>query len=85
MIIVKQKESLFQQNNSYWHKLGSFKNTTQLKCVAKNNHQTHENEIFRSWTKCLKNQPCDVIKMREMIGELGKKTPKKEMDSPLFL
>ena len=22
------------------------------------------NELSRSWTKCLKNQPCDVIKMR---------------------
>ena len=30
-------------------------------------------------TKCLKNQPCEVIKMREMRGEVGKKTPKKEM------
>ena len=25
----------------------------------------------------IKNQPCDVIKMREMRGELGKKIPKK--------
>ena len=32
------------------------------------------------WTKCIKNQPCDVIKMRQMTGEVGKKTPKKEMD-----
>ncbi len=33
-----------------------------------------------SWKKCLKNQPCDVIKMSEMRGEehpwkLGAKTP----------
>ena len=26
----------------------------------------------------------DVIKMREMRGEMGKKTPKKEMDNPSF-
>ena len=25
-----------------------------------------------SWTKCLNNLPCDVIKMREMRGEVGK-------------
>ena len=25
-----------------------------------------------SWTKCLKNQPCDVIKIRKMGGEVGK-------------
>ena len=24
---------------------------------------------------CRKNQPCDVIKMREMRGEVGKKLP----------
>ena len=36
------------------------------------------------WTKYLKNQPCDVIKMREMWGEVGK-TPKKEIDNPSFL
>ena len=40
---------------------------------------------IRSWTKCLKNQPCDVIKMREMRGEVGKKPLKKEMDNPSFL
>ena len=28
-------------------------------------------------TKCLKNQPCDVIKIGEMRGEVGKKTPQK--------
>ena len=28
---------------------------------------------------------CDVIKMRDMRGEVGKKTHKKEMDNPLFL
>ena len=31
--------------------------------------------------KCLKNKPCDVVKLREMRGEEGKKTPKKEMDN----
>ena len=40
---------------------------------------------MHSWTKCLKNQPCDVIKIREMRGEVGKKTPKKEMENPSFL
>ena len=38
-----------------------------------------------SWTKCLKNKPFDVIKMREMKGEVEKETPKKEMDNPSFL
>ena len=38
-----------------------------------------------NWTNCIKNQPCDVIEMREMRGEVGKKTHKKEMDNPLFL
>ena len=38
-----------------------------------------------NWTKCLKNQPYDVIKMREMKGEVGKKTPKTKMDNPSFL
>ena len=32
---------------------------------------------FSSGTKYLKNQPFDVIKMREMRGEVGKKTSKK--------
>ena len=31
-----------------------------------------------------KNQPCDVIKMRDE-GEVGKKTPKKDMVNPSFL
>ena len=34
-------------------------------------------------TKCLKNQLCEFIKMREM-REVLKKTPKKEMDFPSF-
>ena len=33
----------------------------------------------------LKKQPCDVIKMREMRGEVKKKTPKKEIDNPSFV
>ena len=33
----------------------------------------------------VKNYLCDVIKMREIRGEVGKKTSKKEMDNPLFL
>ena len=33
----------------------------------------------------VKNQPCDVIKMKEMRGELGMKTPKIEIDNPSFL
>ena len=31
------------------------------------------------WTRCLNNQACDVIKMRKMRGEVGKKNPKKEI------
>ena len=38
-----------------------------------------------SGTKCLKNQQCDVIKKREIRGEVGKKTSKKYMDNPSFL
>ena len=37
-----------------------------------------------NWTKCLKNQLCDVIKMSEMLGKMGKKTSKKEMDNHSF-
>ena len=32
-----------------------------------------------SVTKCLKNQPCDVIKMKKMRGEEGKKPLKKRL------
>ena len=35
-------------------------------------------------TKCIKNQPCDVIKMRKMRGEVGNKTPKKSWIIPHF-
>ena len=38
-----------------------------------------------NFTKCLKNQPCYIIKMREMRGEVGKNTPNKEIDNPSFL
>ncbi len=37
--------------------------------------------------KCLKNQPCDVIKLWEMKGEVGKKPPppkKKRWKIPYF-
>ena len=43
------------------------------------------------WTKfkllqnCVKNDTCDVIKMRKMRGEVGKKTSKKEMENPSYL
>ena len=40
--------------------------------------------LCRGW-KSLKNQPRDVINMREMRGEVGKKTPKKETENPSFL
>ena len=43
-------------------------------------HAKPENSLIT-----LKNQPCGVIKLREMNGEVGKKTPKKEMDIPSFL
>ena len=39
----------------------------------------------RQRPKCVKNQLCDVIIMREMRGEVGKKTLKKWMDNPSFL
>ena len=45
----------------------------------------HFNFYCSRGTKGLKNQPCDVIKMREMIGEVVKKTPKKEIDNYSFL
>ena len=38
-----------------------------------------------SGIKCFKNQPCYVIKMREMIRYVGNKTSKKEMDNSSFL
>ena len=38
-----------------------------------------------NFAKCLQNQPCDDLKIREMRGELEKKTLKKEMENPLFL
>ena len=39
--------------------------------------------LYGNWIKCLKNQPFDVIKMRNMRGEVGMKTPK-YMDNPSF-
>ena len=45
---------------------------TNLKKLLK-----HEDLDLHNFTKCLKNQPCDVIQMREMRGEVGKKTHKK--------
>ena len=38
-----------------------------------------------NFTKCLKYQPCDVIKMREMRGGMTKETLKKEVDNLSFL
>ena len=43
-----------------------------------------DNNIQKS-PNCVKNDPCDVIKIREMRVEEGEKTPKKEMDIPSFL
>ena len=43
------------------------------------------NGLLSRGGKSLKNQPRDVIKMIEMRGEVGKKTPKKEIDNPSFL
>ncbi len=50
----------------------------------------NENKILKLydetyWRKFLINQPCDVIKMREMSGEVRKKTHKKKMDNVSFL
>ena len=42
------------------------------------------NKLLGSWTKGLKNQPRDEIKMREMRGEVGKKTPKNRWIIPCF-
>ena len=33
---------------------------------------------------CVKNDPCDVNEIREMRGEVGKKTPQKKMDNTSF-
>ena len=41
--------------------------------------------VLGHFTKRLKNQPYDVIKKREMRGEVGKETPKKQMDNPSVL
>ena len=55
-----------------------------MKAVIQNNDNIDKRiyklklfERLGNWTKCLKNQPCDVIKLKEMRGEVGKKTPKK--------
>ena len=40
-------------------------------------------DIIMTWKK-IKNQPCDVINMREMRGKVGKKAPQKEIDNPSF-
>ena len=48
-------------------------------------------QLILKWIKpnlynfCTNFDSCDVIKMREMRGEVGKKTPEKEMENPLFL
>ena len=42
-------------------------------------------EFVEALQSVSKDQPCDVIKMREIRGEVGKETPKKDMDNPLFL
>ena len=39
----------------------------------------------RQSPNCVKNDPCHVIKMWELRGVVGKKTPKKEIDNPTFL
>ena len=53
------------------------------KCLYRlKNFDSLNNSLTCNWTKCLKNQPHDVIKMWEMRGEVGKKTPKKDMDNP---
>ena len=40
--------------------------------------------LYGNWIKCLKNQPFDVIKMRNIRGEVKMKPPKKYMDNPSF-
>ena len=40
--------------------------------------------LIRSWTECLKNKPCDVIRIREIREEVGMKTPKKTLDNPFI-
>ena len=42
-------------------------------------------EQFGTGTKCLKNQSCDVIKMRKTRGEVGKKPPENKWVFPYFL
>ena len=39
--------------------------------------ETPYKAIKSSWTMCLKNQPCDFIKMKEVRGDVGEKTHKK--------
>ena len=48
------------------------------------NLKGRESKFSGSWTECLKTQPCDVINMKEMRAEVGKKTPKKDMDNLSF-
>ena len=46
-----------------------------MSCISKMSDEA-QSSIFDS---------CDIIKMREMKGEVGKKIPKKEIDNPSFL
>ena len=46
---------------------------------------SHGSYLISSRRKSLENQTCDVIKMREMRGEVEKKIPKKKMVNPSFL
>ena len=41
-------------------------------------------EYSRQRPNCVKNDPCDVIKMREMRGEVGKKPLKERWIIPHF-
>ncbi len=57
--------------------INKYKNTQN----CKDHYQGHPS----SGTKCVKNKPRYIIKMREMRGEVGKKTPKKEIYNTSFL
>ena len=53
------------------------KKEKKKKQLIKEKSQKDTERVKGRGTKCLKNQPCDVIKMREIRGKVRKKTHKK--------
>ena len=83
---VRSTPKFFTSTLWYWHSDTKLKGVQSLGGVILT---TRRMELLTrhppfSGTKCLKNQQCDVIKMREMRWEVGKKTLKKETSHVWF-